>query len=61
VAAGNHINVYKYPKGGCEEEGAKLSSVVPSDRTKGNGHKLKPKRFCLNIGKRFFTARVTEH
>jgi len=27
--------IYKYLKGGCQEDGAKLLSVVPSDRAKG--------------------------
>ena len=35
---------------GCKEEGARLS-VVPSDRTRGNGHKVKHKRFCLTVRK----------
>jgi len=35
--------------------------VVPSDRTRGNGHRLKYKRFCPNIRKHFFTVRDTEH
>jgi len=36
-------------------------SVVPSDRTRGNGHKLKQSKFQLNMRKNFFTLRMTEH
>jgi len=35
-------------------------SVVHSDSTRGNGHKLKHRKFQLNIRKNF-TLRVTEH
>ena len=56
---GDLLNAYKYLKGGCQEDVARLLSVVPSDRTKGNGHKLKHRKFLLNMRKNFFTLRMT--
>ena len=58
---GDPINVSKYLKGGCREDGAGLFSVEPIKRMRGNGHKLKPRRFWLNMRGHFFTVRVTEH
>ena len=34
--------------------------VVPSDRTRGNGHKWKHRKLCMNMRKNFFTVRVTD-
>jgi len=58
---GDLINAYKYLKGGCQKDGARLFSVVPSNRTRDKGYKMKHRKLHLNVRKNFFTLRVTEH
>jgi len=53
--------MYRYLRGGCKGNRVRLFSVVPSDRTRGNGHKLKHRGFPLNTRKHFFTVTVMEH
>ncbi|KAK4822862.1 hypothetical protein QYF61_020713 [Mycteria americana] len=55
------INMYKHLTGDNEEKSARLFSVVPSDRTRGNEHRLTHMKFHLNVRKHFFTVRVVKH
>ena len=41
--------------------GARLFSVVCSNRARGSGQKLEHRKFYMNISKNFFTVRVIEH
>jgi len=55
---GNLISLYSFLRRESGEGGAELFSLVPSDRTHGNGSELHRGRFRLDIRKYFFTERL---
>jgi len=54
--SGDLTHVYKNLKGRCKDGTVRFFSVASSDRTRGNGHKLKSTKFSLNARKHFFTV-----
>ncbi|TRZ10370.1 hypothetical protein HGM15179_016735 [Zosterops borbonicus] len=57
---GDLINVCRYLKGMCQENGTRLL-VVPSNGIRGNGQKQIHRSFLLNMRKNFFTVQVAMH
>jgi len=55
------LAAFQYLKGAYREDGEGLFTRVCSDRTRGNGFKLKEGRLRLDIWKKFFTMRVVKH
>lgn len=51
-----HISISQV---GAREDGSRLSSAVPRDSVRSNGHKPKHRKFHLDMGKNF-TVRVAE-
>jgi len=54
---GDLTAAFQYLKGACSKDGEGLFTRLCSDRTRGNGCKLKEGRFRLDIRKKFFTMR----
>ncbi|GAB0203446.1 hypothetical protein GRJ2_002810200 [Grus japonensis] len=52
---------FQYLKGAYRKDGEGLFARAWSDRTRGNGLKLKEGRFRLDMRKKFFTMRVVRH
>lgn len=57
---GDLNSVHKCLMRGKECKGAKFFQVVATDKTRGNGYKLKHMKFNLNKIKHFFTVRVVK-
>ncbi|KFW63665.1 hypothetical protein AS28_03791, partial [Pygoscelis adeliae] len=58
---GDLIAASQYLKGTYKKDGGKLFSRACCDRTRGNGFKLKGRRFRLDRRKKYFTLMVVKH
>jgi len=55
---GDLIVAFQYLKWVYKQEGQRLFTRMDSDKTRGNGFKLRQGRFRLDIRRKFFTQRV---
>ena len=58
---GDLIVAFQYLKRSYKKEGEGLFTRVDTDRTRGDGLKLRQGRFRLDIRRKFFTQRVGKH
>jgi len=60
-AVGRPCSSLRVPEGAYKKAGEGLFTRAGSDRTRGNGFRLKEGRFRLDIRKKFFTIRVVKY
>ena len=58
---GDITAAFQYLKGADKKAGEGFVTRACSDRTRGDGFKLKEGRFRLGVRKKFFTVRVVRH